>query len=92
MNVAAERAGMKYFFDYALVERYGYAMAVFIAAETSDLQRAIDATNVRRVRAGRRPLEDAEVNDVVSVLRKRGYLSVTADDDKADLSGAGAAG
>lgn len=83
---------MKYFFDYALAERYGYGMAVFIAAETSNLQRAIDATNVRRERAGRRLLEDALVEDVLSVLQKKGYLSVVTDSDRADLSGAGATG
>lgn len=83
---------MKYFFDYALAERYGYGMAVFIAAETSNLQRAIDATNARRIRAGRRPLEDAEVADVLSVLQRKGYLAVATDDGEANLSGAGAAG
>ena len=80
---------MKYFFDYALAERYGYGMAVYIAAETSDLQRAIDATNARRLRAGRSLLEDAQVADILSVLRKKGYLAATMGDD-ANLSGSGA--
>jgi hypothetical protein len=91
-GATAENESMKYFFDYSLAARYGYGMAVFIAAETSDLQRAIDATNARRARAGRRMLEDAEVADVLSVLQKKGFLATATYDDGANLSGAGAAG
>jgi len=83
---------MKYFFDYDLAARYGYGMAVYIAAETSDLQRAIDATNARRVRGGHRMLEDAQIADVLPVLQKKGYLAATSDDDGPNFSGAGAAG
>ncbi|WP_144143252.1 hypothetical protein [Paraburkholderia sp. BCC1884] len=70
---------MKHFFDYPLAERFGYAMAVFIAAEMSDLQRAIDLTNVRRIKAGRRPLEDGLIEDVLSSLRNRGLLPAETD-------------
>lgn len=70
---------MKYFFDNTLAERYGYAMAVYIAAATSDLQRAIDATNARRKLAGHRPLEDARIEDVLSVMRRKGQLPAETD-------------
>lgn len=83
---------MKYFFDSQLAERYGYGMAVFIAAETFDLQLAIEKTNARREREGRRSLEDAQVVDVLSALRNRGLLPVpNKSKDGANLSDAGAA-
>jgi hypothetical protein len=71
---------MKYFFDYKLAERYGYGMAVYIAAETSDLQRAIDLTNARRLRAGRRLIEDARTEDVLSAMRNTGLLPTKTDE------------
>ncbi|EIF31439.1 hypothetical protein BCh11DRAFT_06962 [Burkholderia sp. Ch1-1] len=79
---------MKYFFDYTLADRYGYGMAVYIAAETSDLQRAIDLTNARRLRAGRRLLDDARIEDVLSALRNTGRLSAETDEGGANVSGA----
>jgi hypothetical protein len=82
---------MKHFFDKALAERFGYGLAVFIAAEMSDLQRAIDRTNTRRERDGRRLLEDVVVDDVISVMLRRGMLPVPRKDDS-NVTGAGAAG
>lgn len=79
---------MKYFFDYKLAERYGYGIAVYIAAETSDLQRAIDLTNARLLRAGRRPLEDAKIEDVLSAMRNTGRLSTETDEGGANVSDA----
>ncbi|MGA7781715.1 MAG: hypothetical protein WCA85_28950 [Paraburkholderia sp.] len=83
---------MKYFFDKALAERYGYGLAVFIAAETSDLQRAIDRTNARRERDGRSLLAAVLVEDVISVMRKRGMLPVQPSEDDSNVTDAGAAG
>jgi hypothetical protein len=81
---------MKYFFDKALVERYGYGLAV--AAETSDLQRIIDRTNARRERDGRSLLEDVLIEDVIAVMRKRGMLPAQRSEDDSNVTGAGAAG
>ncbi|RFU49785.1 hypothetical protein [Paraburkholderia sp. DHOC27] len=83
---------MKHFFDKALAARYGYGLAVFIAAETSDLQRAIDRTNERRERDGRRLLEDVIVDDVISVMRKRGMLPGRQSEDDSNVTDAGATG
>jgi hypothetical protein len=83
---------MKYYFDKALAERYGYGLAVFIAAETSDLQRIIDRTNARRELDGRSLLEDVLVEDVISVMRKRGMLPVLRSEDDSTVTDAGAAG
>jgi hypothetical protein len=78
--------------DKALVERYGYGLAVFIAAETSDLQRIIDRTNARRERDGRSLLEDVLIEDVIAVMRKRGMLPAQRSEDDSNVTGAGAAG
>lgn len=83
---------MKYFFNKTLVERYGYGLAVFIAAETSDLQRIVDLTNARREREGRSLLEDVLVEDVISVMLKRGMLPAHRSEDGSNVTGAGAAG
>ncbi|WP_144153168.1 hypothetical protein [Paraburkholderia sp. BCC1885] len=82
---------MKHFFDKALAERYGYGLAIFIAAEMSDLQRAIDRTNARRERDGRRLLDDVLVDDVISAMQKQGMLPVQRKNDS-NVTGAGAAG
>lgn len=87
-----ESESMKYFFDKALAERYGYGLAVFIAAETSDLQRIIDRTNARRERDGRSLLEDVLVEDVISAMCKRGMLPAQRSEDGSNVTGAGAAG
>jgi hypothetical protein len=73
---------MKYFFNQALVERYGYGLAVFIAAETSDLQRVIDRANARRERDGQSLLDDLVVEDVIA----------RRSEDGSNVTGAGAAG
>ena len=83
---------MKYFFDKALAERYGYGLAVFIAAETSDLQRIIDRTNARRELDGRTLLENVMIEDVISVMRKRGMLPAQRSEDDSNVTDAGAAG
>ena len=87
-----ESKSMKHFFDKALAERYGYGLAVFIAAETSDFQRAIDRTNARRERDGRSLLEDVLVEDVIAAMSKRGMLPVRRSEDDSNVTGAGAAG
>lgn len=87
-GAVAENASMKYFFDYELAGRYGYGMAVYIAAETSDLQRAIDLTNARRLRAGQRLIEDARIDDVLSAMRNAGLLTAKTDEGGANVSGA----
>ncbi|BCF94875.1 hypothetical protein PPGU16_79420 (plasmid) [Paraburkholderia largidicola] len=79
---------MKYFFSSDLAWRYGYGMAVYIAAQTSDLQRGIEATNAQRKRVGRRLLEDATVEEIISSLRTRGILPVETSTRSADLSDA----
>jgi hypothetical protein len=83
---------MKYYFDKALAERYGYGLAVFIAAETSDLQRIIDRTNARRELDGRTLLENVMIEDVISVMRKRGMLPAQRSEDDSNVTDAGAAG
>jgi hypothetical protein len=65
---------MKNFFNVDLARGYGYGMAVYIAAQTAALQRGIDATNMKRKVAGRRLLEDATVEEVISALRSNGTL------------------
>lgn len=65
---------MKSFFDAALIERFGYGMAVHIAAKVAAMQRTIDAINVERKAAGRRLLQNASIDEVVSVLRRKGQL------------------
>jgi len=79
---------VKNFFDNRLAQRYGYAMAIHIAAQTADLQRGIDATNVKRRAAGRRLLEDARVDEVISALRNNGLLPADCSADAAGLSDA----
>lgn len=79
---------MKYFFDYELADLYGYGMAVYIAAETSDWQRAIDLTNARRLRAGRRLLEGARIEDVLSAMRNNGMLKAKTDEGGTNVSDA----
>ncbi|MGF7128991.1 hypothetical protein P3T40_000457 [Paraburkholderia sp. EB58] len=83
---------MKSYFDKALAERYGYGLAVFIAAETSDLQRIIDRTNARRELDGRTLLENVMIEDVISVMRKRGMLPAQRSEDDSNVTDAGAAG
>lgn len=67
---------MKNFFDYQLIERFGYGMAVYITAKASTMQRSIDASNIERKAAGRRLLENVSIDEVVSVLRRKGRLPV----------------
>ncbi|WP_180728146.1 hypothetical protein [Paraburkholderia sp. PGU19] len=83
---------MKYFFSSDLARRYGCGMAVYIAAQTSDLQRGIEATNARRKAAGRRLLADATVEEVISALRTNGVLPVEPSSRGADWSDADAIG
>lgn len=83
---------MKYFFNQTLVERYGYGLAVFIAAETSDLQRVIDRANARRERDGQSLLDDLVVEDVIAAMRNRGMLPAQRSEDGSNVTGAGAAG
>jgi hypothetical protein len=65
---------------------------VFIAAETSDLQRIIDRTNARRELDGRTLLENVMIEDVISVMRKRGMLPAQRSEDDSNVTDAGAAG
>ncbi|CAB3792933.1 hypothetical protein [Paraburkholderia fynbosensis] len=67
---------MKNCFDYQLIERFGYGMAVYIAAKASAMQRRMDACNVERKAAGRRLLENMSIDEIVSVLRRKGQISV----------------
>jgi hypothetical protein len=67
---------MKNLFDYQLIERFGYGMAVYITAKASTMQRSIDASNIERKAAGRRLLENVSIDEVVSVLRRKGRLPV----------------
>ncbi|MEM5433795.1 hypothetical protein [Paraburkholderia diazotrophica] len=83
---------MKNFFDNKLAERYGYGIAILIAAKTADLQRGIDATNARRRIEGRRLLDDARVEEVIAGLRNNGLLTEERNVDGADLPDVGAAG
>jgi hypothetical protein len=79
---------MKNFFSSDLAQRYGYGMAVYIAAQTSDLQRGLDATNAQRKAAGRRLLEDATVEEIISAFRTNGLLPVEPSKGGADVSDA----
>lgn len=81
---------MRNFFDGDLAQRFGYGMAVYIAARTAALQRGIDATNMQRKAARRRLLEDATVEEVISALRSNGMLPAGPDARGADLSDADA--
>ncbi|MEM5384108.1 hypothetical protein VSR68_10980 [Paraburkholderia phymatum] len=83
---------MKNYFDSGLAQRYDYGVAVYIAARTADLQRGIDATNARRRAAGRRLLDDARVEEVISCMRNKGELPAEPDADGARLPDADATG
>ncbi|MBN3763278.1 hypothetical protein [Burkholderia sp. Ac-20365] len=83
---------MKRFFSSDLARTYGYGMAVYIASETAALQRGIDATNRQRKAAGRRLLDDATVEEVISAMRSRGMLPAKSDAGSADLMDTDAAG
>jgi hypothetical protein len=65
---------MKNFFDYQLIERFGYAMAVYITAKASTMQKSIDASNLERKATGRRLLENVSIDEVISVMRRKGRL------------------
>ena len=83
---------MKNFFNGDLARSYGYGMAVYIAAQTAALQSGIDATNLRRKAEGRRLLDDATVEEVISALRSNGMLPADPNVRGADLSDADAIG
>jgi hypothetical protein len=57
-----------------LIERFGYGMAVYISAKASAMQRSIDAINAERKAAGGRLLQNASIEEVVGVLRRKGKL------------------
>ncbi|MFP3552328.1 hypothetical protein SB861_16635 [Paraburkholderia sp. SIMBA_049] len=57
-----------------MIERFGYGMAVYIAAKAAAMQRSIDAINDEHRAVGRRLLENASIDEVVSVLRRKGKL------------------
>ncbi|WP_233446708.1 hypothetical protein [Paraburkholderia terrae] len=57
-----------------MIERFGYGMAVYIAAKAAAMQRSIDAINDERRVVGRCLLENASIEEVVSVLRRKGKL------------------
>jgi Ni2+-binding GTPase involved in maturation of urease and hydrogenase len=65
---------MQNFFCKDLIERFGYGMAVYVAAKADAMQRSIDAINDERRAVGRRLLENASIDEVVSVLRRKGKL------------------
>ncbi|SDI46132.1 hypothetical protein SAMN04487926_117122 [Paraburkholderia steynii] len=65
---------MQNFFCKDLIERFGYGMAVYIAGKAAAMQRSIDAINDERRVVGRRLLENASIEEVVSVLRRKGKL------------------
>ena len=65
---------MQNFLCKDLIERFGYGMAVYIAAKAAAMQRSIDAINDERRAVGRRLLENASIDEVVSVLRRKGKL------------------
>ena len=67
---------MKSFFDNELVQRFGYGMAVYIAAKASRMQRSIDSINMERRATGHHLLENTTIDEVISVLRQRGKLPV----------------
>jgi tRNA G46 methylase TrmB len=45
-------------------------------------------TNARRLRAGRRLIEDARIEDVVSAMRNTGLLQAKTDEGGTNVSGA----
>ena len=53
---------MQNFFCKDLIERFGYGMAVYIAAKADAMQRSIDAINDERRAVGRRLLENASID------------------------------
>lgn len=65
---------MKTFLRNDLIDRFGYGMAVYIAAKASAMQRSIDAINAERQAAGSRLLQNASIDEVVGVLRRKGKL------------------
>ncbi|RKT21800.1 hypothetical protein B0G69_5211 [Paraburkholderia sp. RAU2J] len=67
---------MKNCFDYQLIERFGYGMAVYITAKASAMQRRTDACHVERKAAARRLLENVSIDEIVSVLRGKGQICV----------------
>jgi hypothetical protein len=83
---------MKTFFNITLAQTYGYGMAVYIASEATALQRGIDATNRQRRAAGRRLLEDATVEEVLSAMRNRNILAAKPDAGRINLMDTDAAG
>ncbi|MEM5340170.1 hypothetical protein [Paraburkholderia azotifigens] len=87
-----EDGTMRNFYNSDLARSFGYGMAVYIAAQTSALQHGIDATNMRRRAAGRRLLEDATVEEVISALRSNGMLPARPNARGAGLSDADAIG
>jgi hypothetical protein len=65
---------MKNYFCHDLIERFGYGMAIYIAAKASAMQQSIDAVNAERKAAGRSLLENASLDEVIGVLRRKGTL------------------
>jgi hypothetical protein len=65
---------MKSFFNQDLAVRFGYTMAVYIAATTSAMQRGIDATNAERMANGRKLLENTSIDEVIGILKRSGQL------------------
>ena len=65
---------MKTFSAKDLVERFGYGMAVHIAAKAAVMQRTIDAINAEREAVGRRLRENASIDEVIAVLRRKGQI------------------
>ncbi|SOE64662.1 hypothetical protein SAMN05446935_2505 [Burkholderia sp. YR290] len=70
---------MKSLFRGELARTYGYGMPVYIAFQTAALQNGIDATSRLRKAEGRRMLDDATVEEVISAMRSRGLLPVKRD-------------
>lgn len=65
---------MKTFLFNDLTERFGYGMAVYISAKTSAMQQSIDTINAERKVAGNSLLKNINVDEVISVLRRKGKL------------------
>lgn len=65
---------MNTFLRKDLIDRFGYGMAIYIAAKASAMQRSIDAINAERQAAGSRLLQNASIDEVVGVLRRKGKL------------------
>jgi Ni2+-binding GTPase involved in maturation of urease and hydrogenase len=57
-----------------LIERFGYGMAVYISAKAQAMQRSIDAVNAERKAVGAKLLQNANVEEIVGVLRRKGKL------------------